>query len=263
MCANSEMVRASMHDKSMHDKSMHDKSMHDKSMHDKSMHDKEQIGELLGVMHDLRQPVAAIRYILSIVADRPDLPDDVPLRLGQLDAHTRWMDELLHEGPPAMPATAEPRPSGTASIPSPRRAGPRAVRLDRVAAQVADAASAGHSGRLVLESAVAVAVAVDQTALRRTLGNLLDNAFRAAGPTGTVRVRVGVDDEGAVASVDDDGPGFGHVDSGSRRGLFMAVQMAVSAGGRLEIGRSDLGGVRVSLRLPARGEAPVRTMTAT
>jgi signal transduction histidine kinase len=125
-----------------------------------------------------------------------------------------------------------------------------------VATRAAEAAAAGHGGRLVLDSAGPVAVAVDETTLRRALGNLLDNAFRAAGPTGTVRLRVGTDDHGAFASIDDDGPGFGRVGSGSRLGLSIVAEMAVSAGGCLEIGRSELGGARVSVRLPVSGVAP-------
>ncbi len=119
-----------------------------------------------------------------------------------------------------------------------------------MAAVAASAAEQAHPARLVLEPLGTATVPVDETDLRRALGNLLDNAFRAAGPTGTVRVQVGTADRTGFVTVDDDGPGFGRVGSGSRLGLSLVAQLALSAGGRLELSGSDLGGVRTCLQLP-------------
>ncbi len=204
----------------------------------------ERPGDLAGLVHDLRQPVAAIRFVLGALCGRVDLPGDVPALVDQLDTYARWMSDLLRL-PMADPHGSDgaDREAGTAS-------GPHLSDLGTVAAVAASAAGQAHMARLVLEPLGTATVLVDETDLRRALGNLLDNAFRAAGPSGTVRVRVGTGDGIGFVTVDDDGPGFGRVESGSRLGLSLVAELALSVGGRLEFSGSDLGGVRTRLQLP-------------
>lgn len=106
------------------------------------------------------------------------------------------------------------------------------------------------------------------SALVRMLGNLLDNAVRAAQDGGGhVRVSAASGPAGAALEVEDDGPGFGPAaldqalepfysgwPSGRRvgLGLTLARAVAVGHGGRVELGRSGrLGGGRVRVTLPA------------
>lgn len=228
-------------------------------------HEDQRLGELLGVVHDLRQPLAAMRFALSLVRGRVDLPGDVQARLDQLDGHATWMTQLLRlpGAGPCLPAEQRPvrgvgsdaglAEAGLAELP--------AVDLEGVALAAAAVAGQARPGRLVLESSGPVAISVGETELRRALGNLLDNAFRAAGPTGTVLVRVGSDDQVGFVSVDDDGPGFGRGGSGSGLGLSVVAQVAVSVGGRLEITSSDMGGASVTLRMPVHSAARARALT--
>ena len=221
-------------------------------------HEDQRVGDLLGLVHDLRQPLAVMRFALSLVRGRADLPGDVRVRLDQLEGHATWMSELLRLPGSGPSPFANSRPVRDVSAEGRGLTRLRAVDLARVAAAAASVAGQSRPGRLVLESSGRVTVAVRETELRRALGNLLDNAFRAAGPSGTVRVRVGRDDEVGFVSVDDDGPGFGRVSSGSGLGLAVVAQVAVSAGGRLEITGSDMGGASVTLRLPVHSPARAR-----
>ncbi|OLE21848.1 MAG: hypothetical protein AUG44_26380 [Actinobacteria bacterium 13_1_20CM_3_71_11] len=80
---------------------------------------------------------------------------------------------------------------------------------------------------------------------------MIGNAVRAAGPQGTVDVRVSAETGWAVAQVDDDGPGFGEIPPGfGSLGLGIVQDMVAGWGGELEIRRGVLGGCCVRLRQP-------------
>jgi signal transduction histidine kinase len=86
--------------------------------------------------------------------------------------------------------------------------------------------------------------------LRRMTANLLANATRAAGPSGTVTIEVSGRGSQMLLAVEDDGPGFGWLDAGLGLGLSAVARQAAAHRGRLECGRGSLGGGRVSLWLP-------------
>ena len=118
---------------------------------------------------------------------------------------------------------------------------------------------------------------IDAGLLGRILSNLLDNCLRyATGEDGTCKVEVRCGREGDMAwvSVDDDGPG---VEEGTESRLFdlfyrgdaarsrtsegHGIGLAVVSlgmermGGSVSAGRSELGGLRVLMKLPAATEA--------
>lgn len=107
-------------------------------------------------------------------------------------------------------------------------------------------------------------VAVETDDLAEILGNLLDNCRKWAGST--VRVSGTRDDRVALLVFEDDGPGlpsetFGcHPERGLRldeakpgtgMGLAIVNDIVVEYGGSLSAGRSDLGGLRLEIALPA------------
>ncbi|MEQ9811424.1 MAG: ATP-binding protein [Azospirillaceae bacterium] len=119
-----------------------------------------------------------------------------------------------------------------------------------------------------------VTVAGRPEALRRTIGNLIDNAVRYGG-----RARVTWRAEGgqAVVTVEDDGPGIPEADrtrvldpfvrletsrsretGGSGLGLAIVKSIVASHNGRLELANRDEGGLRVTVTLPlaATGAQP-------
>jgi two-component system sensor histidine kinase PhoQ len=109
----------------------------------------------------------------------------------------------------------------------------------------------------------------EQRDLLELMGNLLDNAFKY----GRSRVRVGggVVEAGRARPglwlrIEDDGPGIdaeassGLLQRGARGderveghglGLAIVTELVSAYGGSLDIGRSELGGARIDVRLPA------------
>ncbi len=106
--------------------------------------------------------------------------------------------------------------------------------------------------------------------LEEMIGNLLDNAFKYAKGRIDIHARIERDDKGrrawVVIIVDDDGPGLPEKDHekalkrgqrldetrpGSGLGLSIVHETASMYHGRVILGRAPIGGLRVSLRLPA------------
>jgi signal transduction histidine kinase len=104
----------------------------------------------------------------------------------------------------------------------------------------------------------------DGEQLQLAILNLIRNAIEAAGPGGTLEIRLAEDDDGVEVAVGDDGPGFDPaiVDlerlllssgkpGGSGIGLYLVRCTMDNHGGVIRIGRSALGGAEVRLRFPA------------
>ena len=90
----------------------------------------------------------------------------------------------------------------------------------------------------------------DPVALRRAIGNVLDNALRAAGDDGTVHVKVSSDEHSASVEVSDDGPGFGTITSGQGHGMSVVGTMLQECHGRLEITSGPESGTTVRMLIP-------------
>jgi signal transduction histidine kinase len=94
---------------------------------------------------------------------------------------------------------------------------------------------------------------VDPVMLRRAVNNVLDNATRAAGATGRVRVRVDRLRTQAIVEVTDDGDGFGRIPSISGQGMSVVDQALRACHGRLEISSGPGPGTTVRLLIPSQG----------
>ena len=107
------------------------------------------------------------------------------------------------------------------------------------------------------------------------LGNLVDNAFEAVAdsPVRRVRVHVAADDSSLVVEVGDSGPGVPPEDAdrvfergwstkrgraGRGLGLALVGQVARRYGGRVEVGRSDLGGALFTVRIGRTDQPPAQ-----
>jgi len=139
----------------------------------------------------------------------------------------------------------------------PRRC-PR-VRLDRIAAEAVESARARYAGVIDIVSQPVIAL-VSTGDIIRILCNVLANACRAAGPAG--RVTVGVDEAGGQARVTiaDSGHGLASAAVGGRAGLGLEIigALALKYGGSVHLGVSDLGGLAVTVQVPADVQVPAQ-----
>ena len=187
------------------------------------------------LLHDLGQPLAAIRALAWTPLPQEDGP-------GMVEAADRlrriWeLAELMTALVGSVGADPERADGAPADV--------TAVVLDVVVA-----VAPGFPGRLRCWAGDPAPVPVDLLHLRRAVGNLVDNATRAAGPDGRVDVGVLRDGDRVRIEVGDDGPGFGGLPPQTGLGLAVVLDVAASCGGALEIEDGPEGGALVRLDLP-------------
>jgi signal transduction histidine kinase len=203
-----------------------------------SPQDREQ--EAARLRHDLRQYVAAGLLLSDPSRDPADGGCDPSRRMVLINQQFLAIAELLNSD------------EDLAN-------GPGVVNLTRLVAECADVVRQTHRVPVVTERMAKVLVTGDQAMLRRAVGNLLDNACRAAGVDGTVTMRIETTPDGrACVEVSDDGPGFGSVCSGTGLGLQVVAEAVRVCSGRLEIASGPTHGTTVRLFLPA-GHRAVRS----
>lgn len=194
--------------------------------------------------HDIRQPIAGVLALAGAALAEPGLPDRVRARLEQISDLAEWQSVVIGDWLEAS-GDGEARPDGGAAD------------VVRVVNEALAAERATWPGELIfLWPCEPVFTPMHPVVLRRILANVVGNATRAAGPSGTVRVEAGCHSDRMVVAVSDTGPGFGRLPGGSGLGLRSAARQAVRYGGRVECGRGSQGGGQVSLWLP---RAPVQT----
>jgi signal transduction histidine kinase len=197
--------------------------------------------------HDIRHQLATVMLLASLLESATDVGPQSRERARQILRETRWLDTLHRAYEESFGGRGEP--GGAVGA-----AGGEPIRLDLLAAGIVEAARSVTSTEIAFSADVAW-VQADALAAWRALRNTVDNAVRAAGPTGRVSVRVGDAAGWVVAQVDDDGPGFGSVPaSPDTLGLAILRDVVAGWGGYLEIGRGELGGCRVVM-----GVRPART----
>ena len=215
---------------------------------------------LADAAHELRTPLTALDLQAQAVIAARD--DDREARLADLRAGVarvaRLVEQLLAIAREQHGATAAPVPVDLDEL------------VRRTVAEFVPLAEAAGID-LGIESADPVRVAGDADALRRLLGNLLDNAVRYTPVGGRVDVAVGLEagtPSRAVVAVTDTGPGIppeerervfarfhriaGTVGTGSGLGLALAQSIAGRHDGEIVLEAGPGGrGLRAVLRLPA------------
>jgi signal transduction histidine kinase len=198
---------------------------------------------LRAVLHDLRQPLAAVFALAEAARSVPEVP-----------AEARDCIDLLVEQAQEVASVAAAGLTDDGAAPDARTTpdddGP--VDLGRVLDSVVDSFAVTWTGRLQRTGWLGrLPVAGDRVTLRRCLVNLLENATRAAGPDGTVAVTVQRTGASVRIVIDDDGPGFGRVPAGSGLGLDATRRAVEPLGGMLSAGLPSAGGgARVALSFP-------------
>lgn len=197
--------------------------------------------------HELRTPLTPLRILPAILRKEGD---DPAIRARAVDQLERQVERLT---------TIVDRLGTLASLES--QPGPSRGDLAEQARRVA----AAFPGTEV-EAPPSAPSGASDVDLHAILSELVANAHEAARHRVLVRVRLG--DQAWTASVEDDGPGvpeslheilkepFGrvlledHPHAGAGLGLGLVDAMAAAVGGRLDLGRSDLGGLRATVTLP-------------
>ena len=195
---------------------------------------------LAAVLHDLGQPLAGIRALSSAPLPAGHSAEaELKERLRQIGELGNWMNDLLRGGWANAPAGR----AGSAG---------REGRVDaaQVIHQVLLGAVASFAGTLRWRPSSPVVVSVDASDLRRAVGNVIDNATRAAGPGGQVVVRTRRAGAKFVIDVADSGPGFGRIPPQSRQGLAVTQRILDECQGKLEVGNGRSGGALVRLIVP-------------
>lgn len=186
--------------------------------------------------HDIRQPIAGVLALAGAALTETGLSESARTRLNQIIGLAEWQSDVIEDwlhglgrGPP------DSRHTDVAQVVS------EAMAAERVT----------WAGELTLMwPPEAVFVPLHDVTIRRMAANLLANATRAAGPSGTVTIEVSSHARRMLLAVEDNGPGFGRLPTGLGLGLSAVAREAVEHRGRLECGRSSLGGGRVNLWLP-------------
>jgi signal transduction histidine kinase len=188
------------------------------------------------LIHDLLQPLSGILALTDVVQTSPCVCNGVE-RSQQVRALAVWMQQLLQ--------TSHQVQDSDAATPG--------AECDACAVcrTVVGAAPRAGLALIIVRADAPAPVCVEEIVLRRIVGNVVDNAVRAAGPDGHVELGIAVRDQHVVIEVTDDGPGFGRIEANTGRGLSITRRLLESCQGcSIEIREAPRGGVNVSISLP-------------
>ena len=211
------------------------------------------IGRLSASMvHDLRNPLAAIYGGAEMLVDTDLPPSHVKRLAGNIYRASRRIQELLQD---------------LLNVSRGRTQSLEVCRLREVAAAASEALASTAEAQNVaisLEIPAEIELPLERSRMERAFTNLIANALEAMPGGGSVRITARVEDGAAVVDVADNGPGIApeirsrlfqpFVTAGKRNGmglgLAMTRQTVVDHGGDMWV-ESELGrGARFTFRLP-------------
>ncbi len=212
------------------------------------------IGRLSGsIVHDLRNPLAAIYGGAEMLVDGDLPPAHVKRLAGNIYRASRRIQELLQD---------------LLNVSRGKSGSPEVCRLREVASAACDslAAMAGAQNVTVEISIPAEMEApMERSRMERAFVNLIANALEAMPEGGSVRISAELQDGAAVVHVEDNGPGIPpeirsqlfqpFVSAGKRNGLGLGLALArqtvLEHGGDMWVESAAGRGARFSFRLPA------------
>ncbi|MFM6850863.1 MAG: sensor histidine kinase [Terrabacter sp.] len=176
----------------------------------------------------MRQPLLALRMLASDL-DRPAHQEVLVAVRNEVDWLAALVESVL----------------GPASTDS-----PVATDFGALVAHATSVAFAGGQCRHVVTLLEPVRVQARGSSLERAVLCLLDNAIRAAGPTGTVELTLARRGRHAVLTVADDGPGVGNIPPQHSLGLPTVRAVMADCGGGFSLGERAGGGALAVLQVP-------------
>jgi len=211
------------------------------------------IGRLSGsIVHDLRNPLAAIYGGAEMLVDADLPPAHVKRLAGNIYRASRRIQELLQD---------------LLNVSRGKTRAPEVCRLREVASAACDflAATAEAQGVTVsLSIAPEIEVPLERSRMERAFANLIGNALEAMPGGGHVQISAALEDETVVVEVADDGPGIApeirknlfqpFVTAGKRNGLGLGLaltrQTVLDHGGDLWVESEPGQGAHFKFRLP-------------
>jgi K+-sensing histidine kinase KdpD len=186
------------------------------------------IDTIRALCHDLRQPLAAI-LLLSGSGD-----GDVDRKMEVITDQARWLSQLVD---------TVLTDAATDSV--------QAVDVAELVTLTADRARPTAGSDITVSTAASVHAWARPVALGRAVACVLDNAIRAAGPGGHVRVSVEQERECVHLTITDDGPGLGKIASRTSLGLTTTRAMVAACDGTFELRAASTGGAQADICLSA------------
>ncbi len=206
------------------------------------------VQQLRETCHDMRQPVGSVFALVAAALAEPGLPDAARDRLKLIVGQAEWLADMIDDFLHASRREADQTHWETGGTDQ-TESRPDVVRI--VSEVIAPGRLTWLCDVAVISPAGPVQCTLPASLLRRTVSNVLSNAARAAGPSGTVTVEIRRRYKGLVRlTVEDSGPGFGNIPTGACLGLSAVARTIIKAGGSMECGRGPSGGARVCLWLP-------------
>jgi signal transduction histidine kinase len=211
------------------------------------------IGRLSGsIVHDLRNPLAAIYGGAEMLVDADLPPSHVKRLAGNIYRASRRIQELLQD---------------LLNVSRGKSGAPEVCRLREVASAACDSLAAmadSQNVTIVLSIPPEIEVPVERNRIERAFVNLIANALDAMPEGGTVTISAVLEDGAAVVQVEDNGPGIPpeirsrlfqpFVSAGKRNGLGLGLalsrQTVLEHGGDMWVESAAGRGARFSFRLP-------------
>jgi two-component system phosphate regulon sensor histidine kinase PhoR len=214
------------------------------------------------VSHELRTPLTAVRGYVEALMDEPVAPEQRRQFLEVIDRHTGRMERLVRDllrlaRLDAQQETADVHPIDVATL-------FRTVTTDlseRIERQKLDVA-------ITVDDAAAVIVA-DPTKMHDALRNLIENAVNYSAEGGRIELHAHIEEDRALLSVGDYGPGVPEADlgrvferfyrvdksrtrdpGGTGLGLSIVRHLVELHGGRVSARNRDEGGAVFTISLP-------------
>ena len=211
------------------------------------------IGRLsAGMVHDLRNPLAAIYGGAEMLVDADLPPGHVKRLAGNIYRASRRIQELLQD---------------LLNVSRGRTQTVEVCRLREVASAACEslaAAAEAQGVNIALEIPPEIELPLERSRMERAFLNLIGNSLEAMPDGGTVRISAEVRDGAAIVHVDDNGPGIApeirsrlfepFVTAGKRNGMGLGLaltrQTVTEHGGDMWVESEQGHGARFSFRLP-------------
>jgi len=204
------------------------------------------------IVHDLRNPLAAIYGGAEIMVDSEIAPPQLKRLAGNIYRASRRIQELLQD---------------LVNVGRGKTEGAEMCRLSEVAAAARDSlapAAEGQSVRVTIDIPNSIELPLERARVERVFVNLIDNAIEAMPEGGTVQISASLSPDGVIIEVADTGPGISpeirdhifqpFVSSGKKNGLGLGLalsrQTILDHGGDMWVESEPSRGARFFFRLP-------------